>query len=146
MDRILRIDRRNRMAVIEPGVTYPQLQAALADHGMRLAMPLLPRRGQVRGRQSARAPADAIPRYNFHLPEPLRSCGVVWGNGDVMFTGEAGAGPLSLEAQWQGGLVQADPKGPGQTDFFRLLTGAQGTFGVVTWAAVRCDLVPAAHE
>ena len=87
-----------------------------------------------------------IPRYNFHLPEPLRSCGVVWGNGDVMFTGEAGTGPLSLEAQWQGGLVQADPKGPGQTDFFRLLTGAQGTFGVVTWAAVRCELVPAAHE
>jgi FAD/FMN-containing dehydrogenase len=87
-----------------------------------------------------------IPRYNFHLPEPLRSCGVVWGNGDVMFTGEAGTGPLSLEAQWQGGLVQADPKGPGQTDFFRLLTGAQGTFGVVTWAAVRCELIPAAHE
>ncbi len=42
--------------------------------------------------------------------------------------------------------MQADPKGPGQTDFFRLLTGAQGTFGVVTWAAVRCDLVPVAHE
>ncbi|HMK93690.1 MAG TPA: FAD-linked oxidase C-terminal domain-containing protein, partial [Thermoleophilia bacterium] len=87
-----------------------------------------------------------IPRYNFQLPEPLRSCGVVWGNGDVMFTGEAGNGPLSLQAQWDAGLVQADPKGPGQTDFFRLLTGAQGTFGVVTWAAVRCEIVPAAHE
>jgi FAD/FMN-containing dehydrogenase len=63
-----------------------------------------------------------------------------------MFTGEAGNGPLSLRAQWDAGLVQADPKGPGQTDFFRLLTGAQGTFGVVTWAAVRCELVPTAHE
>ena len=44
------------------------------------------------------------------------------------------------------GGVQADPKGPAQTDFFRLLTGAQGTMGVVTWAAVKCELVPAAHE
>ncbi len=146
MDRILRIDRRNRMAVIEPGVTYPQLQAALADHGMRLAMPLMPRADKSVVASLLERQPTLIPRYNFHLPEPLRSCGVVWGNGDVMFTGEAGAGPLSLEAQWQGGLVQADPKGPGQTDFFRLLTGAQGTFGVVTWAAVRCDLVPAAHE
>ena len=146
MDKILRVDRRNRMAVIEPGVTYPQLQAALAEHGMRLAMPLLPRADKSVVASLLERQPTLIPRYNFHLPEPLRSCGVVWGNGDVMFTGEAGAGPLSLEAQWNGGLVQADPKGPGQTDFFRLLTGAQGTFGVVTWAAVRCDLIPAAHE
>ena len=146
MDRILRIDRRNRMAVIEPGVTYPQLQAALAEHGMRVTMPLLPRADKSVVASLLERQPTLIPRYNFQLPEPLRSCGVVWGNGDVMFTGEAGAGPLSLQAQWDAGLVQADPKGPGQTDFFRLLTGAQGTFGVVTWAAVRCELVPAAHE
>ena len=146
MDRILRIDRRNRMAVIEPGVTYPQLQAALAGQGMRVTPPLYPRANKSVVASLLERQPTLIPRYNFHLPEPLRSCGVVWGNGDVMFTGEAGSGPLSLEAQWQGGLVQADPKGPGQTDFFRLLTGAQGTFGVVTWAAVRCELVPSAHE
>ena len=57
-----------------------------------------------------------------------------------MFTGEAGAGPQTLEAQWQAGGVQADPKGPAQTDFFRLLTGAQGAMGIVTWAAVKCEL------
>jgi FAD/FMN-containing dehydrogenase len=146
LDRILRIDRRNRMAVIEPGVTYPQLQAALVEHGMRVTPPLYPRADKSVVASLLERQPTLIPRYNFHLPEPLRSCGVVWGNGDVMFTGEAGTGPLSLEAQWQGGLVQADPKGPGQTDFFRLLTGAQGTFGVVTWAAVRCELIPAAHE
>jgi FAD/FMN-containing dehydrogenase len=146
MDKILRVDRRNRMAVIEPGVTYPQLQAALAEHGMRVTPPLYPRADKSVAASLLERQPTLIPRYNFHLPEPLRSCGVVWGNGDVMFTGEAGMGPLSLEAQWQGGLVQADPKGPGQTDFFRLLTGAQGTFGVVTWAAVRCELVPAVHD
>jgi FAD/FMN-containing dehydrogenase len=146
MDKVLRVDRRNRMVVIEPGVTYPQLQAALAEQGMRVTPPLCPRANKSVVASLLERQPTLIPRYNFHLPEPLRSCGVVWGNGDVMFTGEAGTGPLSLEAQWEGGLVQADPKGPGQTDFFRLLTGAQGTFGVVTWAAVRCELVPTAHE
>ena len=146
MDRILRIDRRNRIAVIEPGVTYPQLQAALAEEGMRVTPPLYPRTNKSVVASLLERQPTLIPRYNFHLPEPLRSCGVVWGNGDVMFTGEAGTGPLSLEAQWQGGLVQADPKGPAQTDFFRLLTGAQGTMGVVTWAAVKCELLPAAHD
>ena len=131
MDKVLRVDRRNRMAVIEPGVTYPQLQAALAEHGMRVTPPLYPRANKSVVASLLERQPTLIPRYNFQLPEPLRSCGVVWGNGDVMFTGEAGAGPLSLQAQWDAGLVQADPKGPGQTDFFRLLTGAQGTFGVV---------------
>ncbi len=146
MDRILRIDRRNRMAVIEPGVTYPQLQAALAEQGMRVTPPLLPRANKSVVASLLERQPTLIPRYNFHLPEPLRSCGVVWGNGETMFTGEAGSGPESLEAQWQAGGVQADPKGPAQTDFFRLLTGAQGTMGVVTWAAVKCELLPAAHE
>ena len=146
LDRILRIDRRNRMTVIEPGVTYPQLQAALAEQGMRVTPPLLPRANKSVVASLLERQPTLIPRYNFHLPEPLRSCGVVWGNGETMFTGEAGTGPESLEAQWQAGGVQADPKGPAQTDFFRLLTGAQGTFGVVTWAAVKCELVPAAHE
>ena len=87
-----------------------------------------------------------IPRYNFHLPEPLRDCGVVWGSGQVMFTGEAGGGPLSLEAQWRAGGVQAEHKGPAQTDFFRFLTGAQGTMGIVTWASVKCELRATARK
>jgi FAD/FMN-containing dehydrogenase len=146
LDTILRVDRRNRMAVIEPGVTYPQLQAALAEEGMRVTPPLLPRANKSVVASLLERQPTLIPRYNFHLPEPLRSCGVVWGNGETMFTGEAGTGPESLEAQWQAGGVQADPKGPAQTDFFRLLTGAQGTMGVVTWAAVKCELLPAVHE
>jgi FAD/FMN-containing dehydrogenase len=146
MDKILRVDRRNRMVVVEPGVTYPRLQAALAEQGMRVTPPLLPRADKSVVASLLERQPTLIPRYNFHLPEPLRSCGVVWGGGETMFTGEAGTGPESLEAQWQAGGVQADPKGPAQTDFFRLLTGAQGTMGVVTWAAVKCELVPAAHD
>ena len=41
MKKILRVDRRNRVVVIEPGVTYSQLEAELAKEGMRLTMPLI---------------------------------------------------------------------------------------------------------
>jgi len=146
MKKILRIDRRNRMTVIEPGVTYPELQAALAAEGMRVTPPFAPRANKSVVASLLERQPTLIPRYNFHLPEPLRDCGVVWGSGQLMFTGEAGGGPLSLEDQWCSGVVQAEHKGPAQTDFFRFLTGAQGSMGVVTWASVKCELVAAVRE
>jgi FAD/FMN-containing dehydrogenase len=141
MDKILRVDRRNRMVVIEPGVTYAQLQPELAEEGMRVTPPLYPRANKsVIGSLLERQPT-LVTRYNYSLPEPLRNCGVIWGSGQRFFTGDAGWGPPDLEAQWAGGGRQVDPKGPAQTDFYRLLTGAQGTFGIVTWASVKCELL-----
>ena len=146
LDHVLRVDRRNRMAVIEPGVTWSRLQAELATYGMRVTPPLRPRANKSVVTSLLEREPTLIPRYNFHLPEPLRGCGVVWGTGQTMFTGEAGSGPRSLEEQWDRGLVQADPKGPASTDFFRLLTGAQGSMGIVTWASVKCELTPSVHK
>jgi FAD/FMN-containing dehydrogenase len=141
LDKIRRIDRRNRMVVIEPGVTYGQLQPELAKEGMRVTPPLYPRANKsVIGSLLERQPT-LIPRYNYALPEPLRNCGVIWGSGDRFFTGEAGWGPADLEGQWAAGGRQVDPKGPAQTDFYRLLTGAEGTLGIVTWASVKCELL-----
>ena len=80
-----------------PGVTWRQLELALAPHGMRVTPPLLPREGKsVIGSLLEREPT-LIPRYNSSLPEPLRDCGVVWGSGVSMFTGEAGSGPASFD-------------------------------------------------
>ncbi len=139
---ILRVDRRNRMTVIEPGVTYAELQPALAAQGMRVTPPLAPRANKSVVASLLERQPTLIPRYNYHLPEPLRDCGVVWGSGKVMYTGEAGSGPLSLEEQCRSGVVQAEYKGPAQTDFSRFLTGAQGTMGIVTWASAKCELLP----
>lgn len=143
MDAVRRIDRRNRLAVIEPGVTYSRLQPALAAEGLRLVTPLLPRADKSVVASLLERQPTLVPRYHYAFPEPLRTCGVVWGNGEVTFTGEAGYGPRSLEAQWAAGQRQVDPKGPAQTDFVRLLSGAQGTLGIVTWASVKCTLLPA---
>jgi FAD/FMN-containing dehydrogenase len=146
MNAIKRIDRRNRITVIEPGVTYDQLKGALAAQGLRVSQPLLPRANKSVVASLLERQPTLIPRLNFSLPEPLRNCGVVWGTGEYAFTGEAGSGPLSLEAQWEKGLAQLDPKGPNATDLMRLLTGAQGSMGIVVWASVRCELIPQASR
>ena len=43
MKRIIRIDPRNRIAMVEPGVTFGELQAALAANGLCAYLPLGPR-------------------------------------------------------------------------------------------------------
>lgn len=143
---IKRIDRRNKIAVVEPGVTYAQLDPALAAQGLRIARPLLPRANKSVVASLLERQPTTIPRLNFSLPEPLRVCGVVWGNGQYAFTGEAGMGPLSLEAQWEAGLAQINQQGPLATDLMRLLTGAQGSMGIVVWASIKCELLPAVRR
>ena len=71
---------------------------------------------------------------------------MVWGSGELAFTGEAGNGPLNLEAQWQRGLAQVDGKGPLATDLMRLVTGAQGSMGIVVWASIKLELIPAVRS
>jgi len=46
MKRILKVDRRNRLALIEPGVTYTELQPELEKEGLRIITPLLPRKNK----------------------------------------------------------------------------------------------------
>jgi FAD/FMN-containing dehydrogenase len=53
---------------------------------------------------------------------------------------------MDLETQWSRLSFQIDPKGPGVTDLMRILTGAQGTMGIVIWVSVRCELIPAVHR
>jgi len=70
---------------------------------------------------------------------------VIFGNGDLFWTGEA-AGPGSLEKQWDKGGAQKFPLGPHQVDYHRLLQGAQGTMGIVTWASLKCEVLPSARK
>jgi hypothetical protein len=146
MDKIIRIDRRNRMVIIEPGVTYPQLQPALAEQGLRLSTPLLPRQSKSVVASLLEREPTLVPKYNYTLPEPLRCLEVVWGNGEILRTGEAGGYYPTLEQQWKMGLAQVFSGGPGQVDYYRLVSGAQGSMGIVTWASVKCELLPKVHR
>lgn len=146
MDKTIRIDRRNRMVLIEPGVTYAQLQAALAREGLMVSTPLLPRWSKSVVASLLEREPTLIPKYNHTLPDPLRCLEVVWGNGEVMRTGEAGGYYPTLEQQWEMGLAQVFSGGPGQVDYYRLVSGAQGSIGIVTWASIKCEILPKVHR
>jgi FAD/FMN-containing dehydrogenase len=142
MKKILGINRRHRMVVIEPGVTYDELNAALAEEGMTVSMPLRPRAGK----SVVASVLETEPRLNsLHQwcnLDPLRCVEVTWGDGNRMYTGEAGGSVMDLEEQWKEDKWQWEPAGPMMLDFYRLLTGAQGSMGIVTWASIRCEVMP----
>lgn len=141
MNRIVRIDRKNRVALVEPGVTFAQLIPRLRDAGLRLNMPLLPRGGKSVLTSALEREPPMCPRYQWDASDPLCCVEVVYGTGDLFWTGEA-AGPGSLETQWERGGAQKFPLGPHQVDYHRILQGAQGTMGVVTWASIKCEQYP----
>lgn len=142
LSRMVRIDRRNRVFIVEPGVTFEGLIPALATHGLRPMLPLGPRpEKSVLGAYLEREPT-IYPRFQWDTSDPLLCSEVVFGTGERFRTGSA-AGPGTLEEQWLAGDAQKNPMGPGQSDLFRLLQGAQGTIGIVTWCSAKCEPLPA---
>jgi len=141
MKQIISIDGKNRMTIVEPGVTYSQLQPELAKEGLRLSMPLLPRRNKSVVASLIEREPTLIPKYRWLSADPLRCLEIVWGNGDRMMTGDVGNFP-SIEAAWKRYFALLNPRGPAQVDYYRLVQAAQGTMGIVTWTALRCEKLP----
>jgi FAD/FMN-containing dehydrogenase len=157
MNRIIMMDRRNRVAIVEPGVTFSQLQPELAQHGMRLPMPLLPRASKsVLGSVLEREPI-MNPRYAWSLSEPLRCLETVMGSGDIFRTGELAGAGVSTSARQEAKLIPIEELieirkktqdtalyqyGPGQFNYHKIISAAQGTMGIVTWASLRCEVLP----
>jgi FAD/FMN-containing dehydrogenase len=139
------IDRRNRVCRIEPGVTYGQLIDALADYGMTLPIPLAPRSGKsVLASVMDRTPAT-WPNKQWDTSDPTGSTEFFFGNGERFRSG-AGGGPGTLEQQRQSGGAQKFSSGPSQTDFHRVVQGAQGTLGILSWITLRTELKPALQK
>lgn len=141
MNRILRVDRKNRVVMIEPGVTFNQLVSEANKQGLRLLMPLLPKAPKSVLASSLEREPVTMPKYHWDSSDPLLCTETVFGTGDIFRTGAA-AGPGTLEEQLESGQAQKSPLGPTQFDPFRILQGAQGTMGIVTWATVKCEILP----
>ena len=145
MNRVLKINRRNRLALIEPGVTYSQLLPELREKGLRIDMPLLPRANKsVLTSLLEREPVMS-PKYQWNVLDPLRSLEIVWGNGDKFWSG-SGVYRGEKEEDWELGLVPVQGPGPGQLDFYKFVSAAQGSMGIVTWASVKCEVYPHLHK
>ncbi len=139
------INRRNRVCLIQPGVTYGQLLKALEPEGLTVSIPLAPPDGKsVLAACMDREPTT-WPNKQWDIGDPVASTEFYFGTGERFRTGAAG-GPGSLEEQRTAGGAQKCPTGPSQTDFHRVLQGAQGTMGIVTWTTMRAERKPVRQE
>ena len=145
MNRIIRVDRRNRVAMIEPGVTFGELIPELEKADLAPFMPLLPRSTKSVVASWLEREPITMPRHHWESQDPLLCVEVIYGSGDLFRTGSA-AGPGTIEEQWEVGRAQVRGMGPAQVDFAKLIQGAQGTMGIVTWATVKCKLLPKAKS
>lgn len=152
MKKIMKINRRNRLAIIETGVTYSELQPALAKEGLRLSTPLLPRANKsVIASLLEREPRLNV-RYQWSSIDPLRCLEIIFGDGNKLMSGGTGAylsadsGSDVIEELCQKDKWLVDPSGPAQTDFYRFLSAAQGSIGIATWASIKCEVLPVIHK
>ena len=138
MKRVIKIDTTGRYTIVEPGVTFGELIPILKEQGLKLVTPLLPRASKSVVTSRLEREPVIIPKYQFDYVDPLLTMELVYGTGDEFRTGSA-SGPGNLEE------LKADkvnPWGPGTVDFFRFVSSAQGTMGLVTWASTKVEIYP----
>ena len=145
MKKIVRVDRLNRVAMFEPGVTFGELIPAVTKEKLRLNLPLLPRKMKSVTTSMLEREPVILPRYHWDIADPLNCVEIIYGTGDMFRTGAA-AGPGSLEEQWAAGGAQVEAAGPSTASWYRIIGGSQGTMGVVTWSSARCELLPSLEE
>ena len=141
MDQILRVDEKNKVVMIQAGVTFHQLIDALKTKGLRPLMPLFPPPSKSVVSSALDREPITFPRFHWDTSDPLLCTETIFGSGDLFRTGTA-AGPGTLEEQWASGQAQKNPLGPSQFDPFRILQGSQGTLGIVSWATIKCEKTP----
>ena len=134
MNKILKIDERNRHAVIEPGVTWGQLQNELDKHGFISLIPLFPHHLKSVVSSTLEREPMCIPKHQY--ADPGLTMEIIMPNGDLFRTGSSSFYPGDLTAM---------PYGPG-LDFFRFIQGSQGTMGIVTWLGVKIEVKPTVQK
>lgn len=126
MDQILEVNDKNWYAVIEPGVTFQQLNSHLLKYGLRVAKPLLePPSASVISTYLERVPAVTATDFVYGMEHVISYC-VVAPSGEIFTVGHP---PLE-------NTPASAPDGPG-LNFYRIFQGAQGTLGIVTWMVIR---------
>ncbi|MFX1408635.1 MAG: FAD-binding oxidoreductase [Promethearchaeota archaeon] len=141
MNKIISIDRKNRVVMIEPGVTFADIIPKLQQEGLRLLLPLHPTGTKSVVSSALEREPIIIPRYHWDSSDPLLCTELIFGTGDLFRTGTA-AGPGTIKQQKRSGQAQVNPMGPTQFSPFRLIQGSQGSLGVVTWATLKLELSP----
>ncbi|MEM2914375.1 MAG: FAD-binding oxidoreductase, partial [Candidatus Bathyarchaeia archaeon] len=134
MNKILDVDPKNRMVRFEPGVTWEKLQEELEKYELMALNPLLPHPLKSALTSHLEREPHLIPKQEYK--EPLYSLGAVLPTAEKLRTG------ISDIPQMQNKFHTPHPPRPVTMNFRRLLQGAQGTLGIVTWVAVKAEYLP----
>jgi FAD/FMN-containing dehydrogenase len=129
MNKVLRVDPRNKKVKVEAGVTWPEVQAALAEHGMFVCPPMLPHAGK--SVVSSVLEREPIVVAKSEYSDQLATSELVLPNGEMFWTGTA-LGRAMKDQCYPDSFV------PGA----RLWNGAQGTLGITTWANIKAEFKP----
>jgi hypothetical protein len=131
MQRILEIDKENWFVVIEPGVTYRQLQDELQQQGFRFMVPFgVPPGRSVLTSYMERDTVLAAPSFE-NGNSLIMDTEIVLPTGEIFRTGN-----------WTAGGSPGSQAGPIRTMIYRLWTGAQGTLGIVTKIVLQIEPLP----
>ena len=129
MNKIIEIDQRNRFAVIEPGVTYTQLQEELIKRGFRIMVPLgVPPTRSVLSSRIEKDPVLAAASFEYGN-DLFMDTEIVLPSGELFRTGS-----WSVSKNAVGG-----PLGPVSMLIYRLWMASQGTLGILTKMVVKIE-------
>jgi glycolate dehydrogenase FAD-linked subunit len=127
LNRILRVDPPNRLAVVEPGVVNARLSAAVRQHGLHYAPdPSSQTACTIGGNVAENAGGPHCLKYGVTANHIL-ALEVVLANGRTVELGSPGGEP-----------------GGGGPDLVGLFVGSEGNFGIATRITVRLTPVPRA--
>lgn len=135
MNTIVMMDEKNLFVMIEPGVTYEQLQDYLVKRGYRIMIPFgVPPKRSVLTSYLERDPVLAAPSFEYgnYL---IMDTEIVLPTGELFKTGI-----------WSTSDKPGGPMGPVRTVLFRLWTGAQGTLGIMTKMCVHIHRLINEHK
>lgn len=129
MNKILKIDPRNKFVKVEPGVTWGQIGTELEKEGLMVCNPLLPHPSKSVLTSCMEREPLLIPKSEYN--EAFLTAEMILPNGKIY---------------WLGTAMGKGFQGRNFPDFLypgtRLFMGAQGTLGIVTWANIKAEWLP----
>ena len=133
LNRIISIDDTNMHVVIEPGVTFEQLQSALDEYKLRILPTIFSSSDSIISSYLTRYPTYSMPKFEY--TDLVVNLEIVLGNGEMFRTGS-----------WAS--VKSPPVYPygSSLDFFRIFHGARGGLGIITKASIRVKPKPLLQE